>query len=104
MVLTNYDFRNTHFEHKSPTKIRGEPTFDTLTTLYNEIKVNAQQVPSNNGGGNYGHLGLVITANDYQLLSLTPFVRPHNPGRFTIPPNQQLTADDINILHDTQNN
>ena len=101
MTLTNYDFRNTHFEIKHPTKISKQPDFESLTTLYDQIKRCAQNVPSNNGGGNYGHLGLVVTATDYQLVSIVPFNRPANPGEFTIPAHPQggnYTADEIKVM------
>ena len=101
MALTNFDFRNTHFEIKQPTKINKEPDFESLSILYDEIKRCAQNVPSNNGGGNYGHLGLVVTNNDYQLVSIEAFVRPQNPGEFAIPAHPQggnYTADKIQVL------
>ena len=103
MTLTNYDFRTTHFEIKAPTKISKQPDFESLTTLYDEIKRCAQNVPSNNGGGNYGHLGLVVTATDYQLVSINPFIRPQNPGEFAIPAHPQggnYTADEIKVMKD----
>ena len=71
MTLTNYNFCSTHFEIKHPTKINKEPDFESPTTLYDEIKRCAQTIPSNNGGGNYGNLGLVVTETDYQLVSIT---------------------------------
>lgn len=76
MTLTNFDFRATHFEIKAPTKIHNDPNFESLTKLHDEIKRCAQNVLSNNGGGNYRHLGLDVTATDYQLVSITPFIRP----------------------------
>ena len=104
MTLTNFDFRSTHFEIKAPTKINKYPDFEALTKLYDEIKRCAQNVPSNNGGGNYGHLGLVVPATDYQLVSVVPFIRPNNPGDFVIPQHpvagQNYTADEIKVMKD----
>ena len=82
-ATTNH--RSTHFEVSTPTIITGEPTYESLLVLYNHIKINAQSVPANGGGGNHGHLGLVLTPLEYQLISLTPFVRPLNPGEFIYP-------------------
>ena len=106
MTLQTFDFRTTHFEIKAPTKIEGEPNFETLTRLYDEIKRCAQNVPSNLGGGNYGHLGLVVTATDYQLVSITAFIRPLNPGDFVLPVHPQggnFTAEEIAVLKDDYN-
>ena len=106
MTLTNFDFRSTHFEIKAPTKIHNEPSFESLTNLYDEIKRCAQNVPSNNSGGNYGHLGLVVTATDYQLVSITPFICPVNPGDFVIPNHPtggNYTADKVKVIRDMHN-
>ena len=75
MISSIPDYRSTHFEFKTPTIINGEPTFELLALLYDQIKVNAQTVPSTLGGGNNGHLGLVVSNTDYQLISLTPYKR-----------------------------
>ena len=56
-------------------------------------------VVSTRGGGAHGHLGLVLSATDYQLITLTPFVRPVDPGDFQIPINNpNLTMDQVNIM------
>ena len=100
MITNVADCRNTHFERKEALNIRGEPTFEQLQKLYENIKINAQSVPSTLGGGQHGHLGLVITPNEYQMLSLTPFYRPVNPGPFTLTQQQLLnmTPDQRNEL------
>jgi len=78
------NYRETHFEYPSPTPIRGEPTADSLIVLRNQLKANARSVPSNLEGGALGHLGLVLSPNDYALISNVPFVRPTHPGTLTI--------------------
>ena len=100
-MTLNTDYRQTFFQVKSPTKILGEPTFEASKLLHNQVKINAQCVHSTRGGGTHGHLGLVLSANDYQLLTLTPFIRPVDPGDFQIPmdtPN--LTMDQVNIMRE----
>ena len=94
------DCRNTYFERKEALNIEGEPTFEQLTKLYENVKINAQSVPSTLGGGQHGHLGLVVSPLEYQLLSLTPFNRPPNPGPFVLTPQQLagLTAEQRNEL------
>ena len=85
MTTTNY--RQSHFRIKEPSRIHGEPTFDTLKILYNNLKANATSVPSSKGGGRHGHLGLVVSPTEYALLSLTPFTKTPDPGEFIIPDN-----------------
>ena len=76
-----------YFEFPTLTKIHGEPTFDSIKKLHNEIKSNSQSVQSNLGGGQYGHLGLVLNVQQYRLISNAPFIRSAHPGALVIPPN-----------------
>ena len=61
MATNMVDYRNTVFEHLILTKIHGEPTFEVIRTLHRELMVNAQTVHSDLGGGEFGHLGLVLS-------------------------------------------
>ena len=79
------NYRSIHFETKDLAPIRGEPTPDSLLRLKNEVKANARSVLSNLGGARHGHLGLVLSPNDYALISPTPFERPDHPGPLLIP-------------------
>ena len=54
------DFKNTYFDYPELSRIVGEPTLIALITLCNEIKANAQTVESKLGGGDHGHLGMVL--------------------------------------------
>ena len=81
------NYRATHFPYKDLTPIRGEPNADSLLNLTNELKANSRSVLSNLGGGDHGHLGLVMSAADYATISNTPFVKPDHPGPLIIPPN-----------------
>ena len=97
------DFRSL-FEIKEATKLTGEPTFETLTNLQDQLKINAQAIPSILGGGNHGHLGLVVSPAEYQMITLTPFVRPTNPGAFVLTPQMQNYAvDQIEFLRQQHN-
>ena len=75
MALATTNYRETHFPHPDLTPIIGQPNYITLNTLYNQIKANATSVYSNLGGGQHGHLGLVLTPTDYARISPVPYVR-----------------------------
>ena len=81
-----------YFEHKDLTKIHGEPTYDTIKLLHDQIKANAASVRSSLGGGLYGHLGLVLSPTEYAMVSNTPFDRPNHPGVLVIPQGTLLHA------------
>ena len=87
MSTNHVNYIETYFEFKELTKIHGEPTYDSIKQLHNELKANARSVCSSLGGGNYGHLGLVLTDAQYGMISNVPFVRPDHPGPLIIPPN-----------------
>ena len=87
MTLTNdIDYKNHVFEFPELTRIVGEPSTATLITLLNEVKSNAMSVHSDLGGGENGHLGLVVSPATYQTLvpDGVPYRKPVNPGRFVI--------------------
>jgi hypothetical protein len=69
-------------------RIHGQPTYETLQNLSTEIEANAALVPSTLGGGQYGHLGLILSVDCYATLANTiPWVSPPNPGPFVPPAN-----------------
>ena len=51
------------------TKISGEPTIMSLLKLKNELKANAQSVPTVLGCGQHRHLGLVLTDVEYKSVA-----------------------------------
>ena len=79
------NYRDTHFEQANLTPIRGEPTYETVHKLWNEIKANTRSVYSHLGGGTHGHLGLVLTAAQYADISNTVFTRQAHPGPLATP-------------------
>ena len=48
---TNIDYVKTYFQTPVLTKIHGEPTFEALRVLFNELKANAGDVSTPLGGG-----------------------------------------------------
>lgn len=84
MVQTNY--RQEYFEHVDLTPVIGQPNFESLNKLKNELKANAQSVPCTLGGGNHGFLGLVLTNAEYQaIVPGVNFVPQPHPGNLVIP-------------------
>jgi hypothetical protein len=64
-----------------PTKVPGQPTYDSLTRLRNELKQNAASIPSNRGGGSHGYLGTVMSATMYDTVAPNqPFTLAAYPG------------------------
>ena len=79
--ITSY--KTSHFQYPTLDKINGEPTLDTLLTLFKQLKINAQNVPTKLGGGQLGYLALVIPTKDYDVIpNSVPFTRPKDPGVF----------------------
>ena len=83
---TSVNFKDSYFEHPVLSKIRGEPTYETLHTLKTELKANASSVPTTLGGGNHGYLGMILDPAEYNLVAPgTQFIRPANPGALVAP-------------------
>ena len=79
------NYVDTYFEYKSLTKIHGEPTYESLKKLKDELKANAASVNSDLGGGLYGHLDLILQEDEYHAISAIPYQRPEHPGELNIP-------------------
>jgi hypothetical protein len=78
--------KDTYFQHKVLTKIHGKPTYESLQNVSTELKANASSVPSTLGGGQNGHLGLLLSDARYITLAETvPWATPGNPGPFAPP-------------------
>jgi predicted metalloprotease len=72
-----------------PDKIRGEPNYQKLTKLHDDIKANASSIPSRLGGGAHGYLGVVLTAAAYAATiapAVALFVVPPDPGPLAVIP------------------
>ena len=82
MTLTSsVNYKDSYFEHPVLTEICGEPTYETLHHLKNELIANASSVPTTLGGGNHIYLGIILTPAKYRHVTTTyPFTRPPNPG------------------------
>ena len=80
-LASTVNYRSLYFEHPDLTKIFDKPSED-------ELKANAQSVYSPLGGGQHGHLGLVVNPFQYTSVSNIPFITPPNPRQYVIIPNE----------------
>jgi hypothetical protein len=68
------------FPHSSLLKVTGEPTFEDLKVIRRLLNTNAMSVSSYVGGGRHGHLGIIMTNEDYFAIAADVFPVPNNPG------------------------
>jgi hypothetical protein len=61
--------------------ISGESTFEDIIIARQHLNQNCMNIQSYDGGGNRGHLGLVMTEVEYlmQIPGVTGYTRPTNP-------------------------
>ena len=83
------------FPHVPLTRIHGQPTNSTFRTLRKEIYANARAISSQWGGGQHGHLGLVMPNAEYQARFNAAWDLPAHPGAQPILP-ANPTAHQIN--------
>ena len=84
-MSTVVDYASSYFEFPTLDKIHGPPTFRTLQKMRKQLKANCQTVISDLDGGRHGLLGLLLSPEEYALLSNVPFHRPQHPGQLQIP-------------------
>lgn len=63
-----------------PFVIEGRPSPLDIQHILDSVYGNSTTIISSLGGGQHGHLGLVLSPEDYVQHSNTPFLRPANPG------------------------
>ena len=63
------------------TKITGEPNYESLKNLKDELKANAASIPTTLGGGTHGYLGLILSPAAYATIAATQFIAPIYPGQ-----------------------
>jgi hypothetical protein len=68
------------FPHYSLSKVTGEPTFEDLKVIRRLLNTNAMSVASYEGGGRQGHLGIIMTNEEYFAIAVDVFPVPANPG------------------------
>ena len=71
-------------KEKHVTKIDGQPTLEDVRALDREIAAIVSEIETTNGGGNHGHLGMIMSDTDYVRISTggTKWTVPTNPGSY----------------------
>eukprot|EP00957_Ditylum_brightwellii_P155405 11829925-Ditylum_brightwellii.AAC.1 len=82
------DDMKARFPNKSMTRFDGEPNYDSINTLCLQLYCNTGAIPTGLGGGQHGHINLVMDPTLYTTLSATVYLAPtapnHTPpGTFT---------------------
>jgi hypothetical protein len=68
------------FPHSSFPKVTGQPTFEDLKVIQRLLNTNDMSVVSYEGRGHHGHLGIIITNEEYFTIAIDVFPVPNNPG------------------------
>jgi hypothetical protein len=68
------------FPHSSLPKVTGEPTFEDLKVIRRVLNTNVMSVASYEGGSRHGHLGIIMTNEEYFAIAIDVFPVPNNPG------------------------
>jgi hypothetical protein len=68
------------FPHSSLPKVTGEPTLEDLKVIRRLLNTNAMIISSYVGGGRHGHLGIIMTDEEYFSIAADVFPLPANPG------------------------
>ena len=68
------------FPVKALPRISGEPNYESINDMVQSLYANAASLSTTLGGGNHGHIGLVMNDILYTTLSPTPYHHPVDPG------------------------
>jgi hypothetical protein len=80
MTASTLDELIAAFPHSSLPKVTGEPTFEDLKVIWRLLNTNAMSVASYEGDGRHGHLGMIMTNEEYFAVAVDVFPIPNNPG------------------------
>jgi hypothetical protein len=80
MTASTQDELIAEFPHFSLPKDTGEPTFEDLKVIRRLLNTNAMSVASYEDGGWHGHLGIIMTDEEYFAIVVDVFPVPNNPG------------------------
>jgi hypothetical protein len=84
--------------------ITAEPIYEDMAKMQKRLNANFISTPSNEGGGRHGHLGLLMTADQYTAISPTPFGSAADPGpaALVLMGTNDIVAANMVHMHDEQ--
>jgi hypothetical protein len=68
------------FPNSSLPNVTGDPTFEDLKVIRRLLNTNTMSASSYVGGGRHGHLGIIMTNEEYFSIAAHVFPVPENPG------------------------
>ena len=68
------------FPMKTMPKIDREPDYGNINTMMQLLYRKAASVPTTLGGGQHGHIDIIMTPQLYTTLANTPYKSPPDPG------------------------
>jgi hypothetical protein len=68
------------FPIKTLSVITGEPDYEIINNMIQDLYSNAASLPTTLGGGQHGHIGLVMSPVLYATISAVPYVDTADPG------------------------
>jgi hypothetical protein len=80
MMASTLDELIVGFPHSSLPKVTGEPILEDLKVIWQLINTNGMSVASYEGGGNHGHLRIIMTNEEHFAIAVDVFPIPNNPG------------------------
>jgi hypothetical protein len=80
MMASSPDELIVGFPHSSLPKVTREPTCEDLKVIRRLLNTNAMSVASYKGGDRHGHLGIIMTNEEYFAIAVDVFPVPNNPG------------------------
>jgi hypothetical protein len=82
-------------------RLSGEPTFEDIEISRQHLNQKCTNIQSYDGGGNQGHLGLVMTPVEHlmQITGVACYTRPPNPGATADIPDAATPVAAQNLIH-----
>ena len=95
MVLSVDDIVS-KFPIKTLPIITSEPNYESINKMVQTLYGNAASLSTTLGGGQHGHIGLIMTPTLYATLTETPYNEPNDPGVLPfIPPGSTAAAREL---------
>jgi phage gp36-like protein len=57
------------FPHPVLSTVQGEPDYQTIHAIRKSLQANSRAVDTHLGGGNLGHLGLIVSDESYEMIA-----------------------------------